>query len=118
MKKTKTVSLSRRQWLGQTSKPVIISAIGSALIGSTNAVADDRLSGAGRDDRYDTRNSGARVYNVRDFGAKGDGATLDTLAVQAAIDACTKDMGGVVLIPAGVFVVGTIELKSNVTLRL
>src|SRR5579872_5125283 len=59
-----------------------------------------------------------RVYNVRDFGAKGDGQTLDSAAVQKAIDTCTADRGGLVLIPAGDFVVGTLELKSNVTLHL
>ena len=61
---------------------------------------------------------GTRVYNVVDFGAKGDGVSLDTQAVQAAIDACNRDQGGTVLVPAGVFVVGTIEIKSNVTLRI
>jgi hypothetical protein len=61
---------------------------------------------------------GARVYNIRDFGAKGDGATLDTAAVQSAIDACHSDRGGTVLVPAGVFVIGTVELKSNVTLQI
>ena len=61
---------------------------------------------------------GTRVYNVRDYGAKGDGATLDTAAFQAALDACNRDRGGVVLVPAGDFIVGTIQLKSNVTLRV
>src|SRR5206468_4181947 len=61
---------------------------------------------------------GAKVYNVREFGAKGDGKTIDTGAVQAAIDACTRDRGGTVVVPAGDFVVGTLELKSNVTLHL
>jgi polygalacturonase len=61
---------------------------------------------------------GARVYNVRDFGARGDGTTLDTTAVQAAIDACNRDRGGTVLVPAGDFLIGTIELKSNITLHL
>jgi hypothetical protein len=61
---------------------------------------------------------GTRVYNIVDFGAKGDGKTLDTQAVQAAIDACTKDQGGTVLVPAGVFVIGTVEMKSNVTLHI
>jgi hypothetical protein len=61
---------------------------------------------------------GARLYNVRDYGAKGDGKTLDTAAVQSAIDACAKDRGGTVLVPAGDFLVGTVELKSNVTLHL
>src|SRR4051794_24676272 len=62
--------------------------------------------------------AGARLYNVRDHGAKGDGKTLDTAAVQAAIDACAKDRGGTVLIPAGDFLVGTVELKSYVTLHI
>jgi hypothetical protein len=60
----------------------------------------------------------APTYNVRDFGAAGDGKTLDTAAVQKAIDACSADRGGTVLIPAGDFLVSTIELKSNVTLHL
>ncbi len=60
----------------------------------------------------------ARIYNVIDFGAKGDGKTLDTQAVQAAIDACHRDRGGIVLIPAGTFVIGTVEIKGNVTLHI
>ena len=66
----------------------------------------------------DTTWPGAQIYNIVDFGAKGDGKTLDTKAVQAAIDACNKDEGGTVLVPAGVFVIGTVEMKSNVTLRI
>ena len=61
---------------------------------------------------------GARVYNIRDFGAKGDGQTVDTAALQAAIDACARDQGGTVLVPAGTFQIGTTELKSNVTLHI
>jgi polygalacturonase len=61
---------------------------------------------------------GARVYNVRDFGAKGDGVSLDTAALQTAIDTCTRDGGGTVLVPAGTFHIGTVELKSNVTLHI
>jgi polygalacturonase len=44
--------------------------------------------------------------------------SLDTAAVQAAIDACHQDQGGTVLVPAGVFVIGTIEMKSNIKLHL
>lgn len=61
---------------------------------------------------------GTKIYNVRDYGAKGDGKTVDTAALQAAIDACNKDGGGTVLIPSGTFVIGTTELKSNVTLHI
>ena len=60
----------------------------------------------------------ALTYDIRDYGAKGDGKALDTAAVQATIDACTKAGGGTVLVPAGDFVVGTVELKSNVILHL
>src|SRR2546423_1032214 len=58
------------------------------------------------------------MYNIRDFGAKGNGFTLDTAALQAAIDACHRDRGGTVLAPAGTYLIGTVELKSNVTLHL
>lgn len=61
---------------------------------------------------------GAQVYNVRTYGAKGDGKTLDTAAVQRAIDACSGDGGGTVLVPAGTFLIGTVELKSNITLHI
>ncbi len=66
------------------------------------------------DARGDSLN-GARVYNIRDFGAKGDGKTLDAAAVQAAIDACNREGGGTVLVPASVFHIGTVQRKSNVT---
>lgn len=59
------------------------------------------------------------TFNVLDFGAKADGLTKDTKAVQNAIDACTKNGGGKVIIPAGkTVVVGTIYLKDFVTLHL
>jgi polygalacturonase len=51
----------------------------------------------------------ARTYNVRDFGAKGDGATLDTKALQDAVDACHRDRGGTVVVAAGTFVIGTAD---------
>jgi len=59
-----------------------------------------------------------RVYDITDFGAKGDGTTLNTTALQSAIDACNQNRGGTVLVPAGVFLIGTVELKSNVTLEI
>src|SRR4051794_9095063 len=60
----------------------------------------------------------APFYNVRDFGAKGDGSARDTAAIQKAIDAAEKDGGGIVVTPAGTYRSGTIHLKSNVTLQL
>ena len=60
----------------------------------------------------------ASVYNVRDFGAKGDGKALDHTAINAAIDAATTAGGGQVLLPAGTYLCGSIRLKSNVELHL
>ncbi len=58
------------------------------------------------------------LYSVRDFGAKGDGATKDTAAIQAAIEACARSGGGRVYFPNGKFLSGTITLRDNVTLSL
>jgi len=60
----------------------------------------------------------ANVYNVKSFGAIGDSITMDTKAIQAAINACTEKGGGTVWVPAGKYHIGTIKLKSNVTLSL
>lgn len=61
----------------------------------------------------------AKDYYITDFGAIGDGKTLTTKGVQAAIDACTEAGGGRVVVPAGdPFIIGTIYLNSNVTLYL
>jgi polygalacturonase len=54
----------------------------------------------------------------RAYGAKGDGATKDTTAIQAAIDACAQKGGGEVHFSAGNYLSAPIELKSNITLRL
>lgn len=62
--------------------------------------------------------SATSIYSVLDFGAKGDGQTNDTKAIQATIDTATAKGGGVVLFPAGKYVSGTIVLKDYVVLRL
>lgn len=59
-----------------------------------------------------------QVWNVSEFGAVGDGKTIDTEAIQNAIDACNRAGGGTVLLKDGTFVTGTILLKSNVNLRI
>ncbi len=51
------------------------------------------------------------LFDIRDFGAKGDGITLNTEAIQAAINACSEE--GIVYIPEGVFLTGALHLKSH-----
>jgi polygalacturonase len=58
------------------------------------------------------------IYDVRDYGAKADGKTLCTVAIQKAIDECSKAGGGTVYLPPGTFLSGTIYFKTGVTLKL
>jgi len=58
------------------------------------------------------------AVNVRDFGATGDGKTLDTEAIQDAIDSCSAAGSGTVDFPEGRYLTGTLFIKDNVTLDL
>jgi len=105
-------SFSRRKLLGYLT---------TASIATTGLLASPfrtLAGGHGFDVPQQDKNSGTRIYNIRDFGAAGDGKALDTAALQKAIDTCNKDRGGTVLVPAGVFLIGTVEMKSNVTLYI
>src|SRR5438046_2006502 len=58
------------------------------------------------------------TFNVRDFGARGDGAGLDTRAISSAIAAAEKAGGGRIDFPPGQYLSGTIRLLSHVVLNL
>ena len=60
----------------------------------------------------------ARVYDIADYGAVSDTTRLSTTAVQKAIDSCNAAGGGTVSVPAGNYKIGSIVLRSNVTLNL
>lgn len=64
------------------------------------------------------RGSRSNEFNVLDFGARGDGQTLNTAAITAAIAAATKQGGGTVTFPPGTYVSGTFRLASNITLEI
>jgi hypothetical protein len=93
-------TLLRRHFLAQASAAAL-------------ALATARLPG------FAQRTPSPWLFNVLDFGAKGDGVTNDATAIQAAIEACAAQRGGTVLLPAGcVFLSGTLVLKSFVTLEI
>lgn len=56
--------------------------------------------------------------NITEFGAIGDGVTVNTKAIQSAIDQCATTGGGRVTVPSGTFICGTIYLRNNVELFL
>lgn len=59
-----------------------------------------------------------QVYDVTNYGAVGDGSTMNTTAIQEAVDSCYANGGGTVLVPSGTFLTGTIILKDNVMLEI
>ncbi|MDQ7817393.1 MAG: glycosyl hydrolase family 28 protein [Melioribacteraceae bacterium] len=64
-----------------------------------------------------TLSAQSNFYNVEDFGAVGDGVTLETNAIQRAINACSAN-GGTVYLPSGKYLTGSLQLKSNVDIYI
>jgi polygalacturonase len=65
-----------------------------------------------------THHPGEPVFSVRAFGAVGDGKTLDSPAINKAIQAASGSGGGTVFVPAGVYLSGSIHLTNNINLHL
>ena len=82
----------------------------AAGIGATGLMMAQGAPATGAGARSDT------VFNVRDFGAKGDGKTSDTAAIQAALDAAGK-VSGTVWFPAGVYPCHALKAPAHVTLK-
>lgn len=65
-----------------------------------------------------TQDIGAKNVVITEYGAIADSTTLNTVAIQQAIDACAESGGGTVTVPTGIFMTGAINLRSNVELYL
>jgi len=84
------------------TRALLVCAVGGAVLGIPAAAQ-----------------AGPGNFNVRDYGAAGNGSTLDDDAIDRAINAAAADGGGgTVVFPAGTYQARTIHLKSNVTLQL
>jgi polygalacturonase len=80
--------------------------LGGALVPAAAAAAEAPVASPGG------------PFDVRAFGATGDGKTLDTAALQGAVDACHRAGGGTVRVPPGTYLTKPVELRSFVTLHL
>jgi polygalacturonase len=63
-------------------------------------------------------NNNSSIYNITDFGARGDGKKINTKSINEAVRKCSNEGGGTVVIPRGIFITGTIVLRSGVNLHL
>ena len=100
---------------GRGSRRRRSSALGTLMFSGLSATLTRDSTGAATDI---VRIDSPQHFNVISFGAVGDGVAVETDAIQAAIDACHDAGGGILRVPAGNYQIGTIELKSNVTLSL
>ena len=114
--KMKDCSLARRSFLIQTGQS-LLAVPALALLPEIASAEAAKPAKAGQPGKTTADAKPEIVLNVRDFGALGDGATKDTAALQQAIDRCFVLGGGEALVPAGNYLTGSIQLKSNVTLR-
>ncbi|WP_018626908.1 glycosyl hydrolase family 28-related protein [Niabella aurantiaca] len=85
--------ISRRNWLGRMTA----ASLGSGLLAGIQPVA------AGLPANNNGQTGASGIYNIKDFGAAGNGKTPDTKALQSAIDPCNKNGGGVVFVPPGMY---------------
>jgi polygalacturonase len=98
--------MSMHRSIRRTSLKVVASLIGTAFLpfSSSRAAASQTAPVGG--------------FDVRAFGARGDGATIDTAAINAAIEAAAQGGGGTVRFPPGRYLSFSIRLRSNVALVL
>ena len=104
---------SRRSFLKISGLVAIATPLITSLTGFTKGkyYAENRVTGSSLD------TSGVKL-NVKDYGAVGDGVVNNTKSIQLTIDRCHAFGGGEVIVPAGNFLTGAIQLRSNVIVRL
>jgi polygalacturonase len=95
----------------------LICFLGSVAKDGANPPSSDGFSRF-QADSTQAKRSAALTYDVRAFGAQGDGRTLDTRAINQTVEAAAAAGGGTVRFPAGTYLSGSIHLKNNITIQL
>ena len=101
------MNLNRREFAGWAGTSLAAAAVPGAAGASSSRPA-----------KVDSSPAGPFVFSVKKYGAIGDGKTIDSAAVNAAIEAASASGGGTVHFPAGVYGCYSIRLKSHITLQL
>jgi len=104
---------SRRSFLQLTGAGLAGMGLSTASLAQAPTLPNGQV-----DPRAANTGQGSPTYDVRAFGAKGDGKTIDTPAVNKAIDAAAAAGGGIVRFPSGTYACFSIHLKSKVALYL
>ena len=104
---------SRRSFIKSSAQTIMVAPLVSTLVGcsTTKKSTTNTLPET-------TKTTSGVKLNVRDFGAKGDGISKDTIAIQQALDRCYILGGGEVIFNAGNYLTGAIQIKSNTTIVL
>ena len=95
--------------------------VGPSLFPATALLGLSVLAGCGSNSQAPApkpSEAASKIFNVRQFGAAGDGKTLDTRAIQDALDACGKAGGGTVVFPAGTYLSRPLALRDGTTIQL
>ena len=116
--------IERRGFLKKAVQSTLAaSALSPLVTAQTNTAQESKNAAPAAHDKQKHATPAARpkpplTFNVRDFGATGDGQTRDTAAIQEALDRCGVLGGGEVLVPAGNYSTGSLALRSDTVLRL
>jgi polygalacturonase len=103
---------SRRKFLQSASTGLLLAPLANAITGCSSSKPSSVSN------EQSAKSSSNIILSIKNFGATGDGITKDTLSIQQTIDRCHVLGGGEVLVPAGNYLTGALQLKSNVLLRL
>ena len=109
---------NRRDLIGWAGSSLAVTAVPTIAGASRSQDAAKSSGQANSPNAANGSSASGSFFNIRNYGAIGDGKNLDSKAINAAIEAAAAAGGGTVYFPAGVYASYSIRLKSNITLYL
>jgi hypothetical protein len=110
-------NFNRRSFLKTSTQGLLVAPVVLSTINNTGLV--DKTDSYGNSKRNELKFVRNKIsLNILDFGAKGDGVTINTSSIQLAINRCHVLGGGTVIVPKGNYLTGAIQLRSNINFYL